>query len=119
MQAIAPTRRALLGLALVVLAIVAGLAWMLLDAEWRRKAHRAKWRQIEATVRILGAADLVLSSTSRWLRHPSLTEPGAPFAESPAILDADPGGGWMGPPREPLFPGAGSPTENPEIFTVK
>ncbi|MEM6960745.1 MAG: hypothetical protein AAF550_03250 [Myxococcota bacterium] len=46
-----------------------------------------------STVRLLGLPDLALSSTSRWLRHPSLSEPSAPFSDGPATLDQDPAGG--------------------------
>ena len=52
----------------------------------------------QAAARLIGAPDLVLSSSSRWLRHPSLSEPGAPFSDAPATLDSDPAGGIIGPP---------------------
>ncbi len=45
----------------------------------------------------LGSADLALSSSSRWLRHPSLVEPGAAAADGPAALDVDPAGTWIQP----------------------
>jgi hypothetical protein len=65
-----------------------------LRADGHRRAGRAR------IVRLVGFADLALSSTSRWLRHPSLSEPFAPFADAPAIFDPDPGGAAIGPPRE-------------------
>jgi hypothetical protein len=82
--------------------LAAGVAGMLADAALRRAAQRARAPQVQAVVRLLGTADLALSSCSRWLRHPSLTEPGAPFADGPAILDNDPAGAVLGPPFEVL-----------------
>lgn len=66
------------------------------EADARRRASR------EATTRVVGTADLALSSSSRWLRHPSQAEPGAAFADAPASLDPDPAGAAIGPPREVL-----------------
>jgi hypothetical protein len=48
----------------------------------------------------LPAGDLALSGGARWLRFPSLEEPGAAFADGPALPDPDPAGGAMAPPRE-------------------
>jgi len=90
-------------LALVLLGLAAGLGAVLADAAERRAAHRQGRQVRQATVRLLGSADLVLSSSSRWLRHLSLSEPGAAFQDAPAILDLDPGGGITGPRRELLF----------------
>ena len=59
----------------------------------------------DAIVRILGTADLFLSSSSRWIRHPSLSEPGAAFQELPAGMDVDPAGGVIGPAPELLVGG--------------
>ena len=50
---------------------------------------------------VLGGPDLALSSSSRWLRHPSLTEPTAPFTDGPAMLDVDPGGAFVAPRLPP------------------
>ena len=79
---------------------------ILLDASAQRSARREALPQVMAVARMLGTADLALSSASRWLRHPSLSEPGAAFADGPAILDNDPAGAAMGPPRELLGLGA-------------
>ncbi len=86
------------GLAILLLAV--GVVWMLADARARRQAQSDRSPQVQSAVRLLGAADLALSSSSRWLRHPSVTEPGAPFADGPAILDHDPAGAAIGPPLE-------------------
>ena len=89
-----------------LLLLAAAVGWMLQDAAARRAGQAARAPWVGAVVRLLGAADLALSSASRWLRHPSLTEPGAPFADGPAILDNDPAGAALAPPREVL---AGAP----------
>jgi hypothetical protein len=47
----------------------------------------------------LPSGDLALSGGARWLRSPSLEEPGAAFADGPALPDPDPAGGIMAPPR--------------------
>lgn len=85
-----PAVLALLGLSVVLVALVA------LDAS--RRAVRPS----EATVALAGATglfDLFLSSGSRWLRHPSITEPAAALADAPDGLDTDPGG--LSIPRAP------------------
>lgn len=92
------TRRRTLVLGLCLLALLLGAP--VLDAQRRRARARAAFGVRAAAARVLGMPDLVLSSSSRWLRHPSQTEPGAPFADAPASLDTDPGGAVVGPPRE-------------------
>jgi hypothetical protein len=54
----------------------------------------------------LPSGDLALSGGARWLRYPSLEEPGAAFADGPALPDPDPAGGAMAPPREVWMEGA-------------
>ncbi len=61
-------------------------------------APRAE-RERAALVRLLGTPDLAVSSSSRWLRHPSLSEPGAAFTDGPAVLDTDPAGAAIPLPR--------------------
>lgn len=51
-----------------------------------------------AAVRSIGFADLALSSSARWLRHPSQVELAAPFQDGPASVDVDPAGSVIGPP---------------------
>ena len=79
--------------------LLAGAVAMLVDAQVRRTAQQARQPKVQSVVRLLGVADLALSSSSRWLRHPSISEPGAPFADGPAILDNDPAGAAISPPR--------------------
>ncbi len=70
------------------------------DARLRRGRARRDNQAIEALARRLPTADLALSGGARWLRAPSLEEPGAAFSEGPAAADPDPAGGAMGPPLD-------------------
>lgn len=97
-------RARILGVGGVALALALGA--VMLDAGARRTAEQPASEISRAVVRALGTPDLALSSSSRWLRHPSQTEPGAPFADAPASLDTDPGASVIGPPRELLGVGA-------------
>lgn len=99
-------------LVLSFMLLAVALVWISRDAAKRRVAQQGRQAQVEGMVHLLGTADLALSSASRWLRHPSLTEPGAPFADGPAILDADPAGAVIGPPRD-LLRGMGSLITDP------
>ncbi len=84
------------GLALVVLLVsTAGAA---AHASLRRAADDETLSARRELVSALGAADLALSSTARWLRHPSQVEFAAPFSDLPASLDVDPAGALVGPP---------------------
>lgn len=98
-----PGRRPRLA-ALVLLVVLATLCGVLVDAAARRGA-RDDARQ-DAVVALTGLPDLALSSSARWLRHPSQTEPAAAAADLPASLDVDPAGAMIGPPREVLRQGA-------------
>lgn len=93
-------RRFGIGLALAFVVLTA----IVLDAVRRRDARDGA--RHEAVVALVGMSDLALSSSVRWLRHPSQTEPGAPFSDVPAGLDVDPAGAWIGPPRAILEQGA-------------
>lgn len=85
--------------ALLTAGLAVGGLMITLDAAWQRARHHRSEMEIQSVVRLLGTADMALSSASRWLRHPSLSEPGAAFADAPAILDADPAGAMIAPPR--------------------
>lgn len=82
-------------------ALLVGVGAMLLHAETLRARARSEQEGTEraAVVRLTGSPDLALSSASRWLRHPSLSEPGAAFADAPALPDVDPAGAAIAPPR--------------------
>jgi hypothetical protein len=75
--------------------VVTGLV---MDARARRSAAAREAPAIDALARRLPTSDLALSGGARWLRAPSLEEPGAAFADGPAIPDPDPAGAAMAPP---------------------
>jgi hypothetical protein len=81
--------------------LTTGVVAMLLHASAERARANAPdaQRARAAVVRLTGSPDLALSSASRWLRHPSLSEPGAAFADAPALPDVDPAGAAIAPPR--------------------
>ena len=94
----------LLALALLIVAAAAALE------------RRADAEHVAARVSLvawLGTADLALSSSSRWLRHPSQAEPGAASADMPAGLDVDPAGASIAPPREVIAASARDAKVNP------
>ena len=92
------SRRLLLPIAILV-------AGLLVDAA-RRRDERARERSPRALVDAIRIPDLALSSSARWLRHPSQAEPGAATADLPSSLDVDPAGALIGPPREVLRAGS-------------
>ena len=94
------SERALGKLAVLLLAAALGaLVAVSADASNRRAARLREQAAIDAVARRLVAPDLALSGGARWLRSPSLEEPGAAFAEGPAVPDPDPADGIMAPPR--------------------
>ncbi|GAC1556625.1 MAG: hypothetical protein NVS3B10_16980 [Polyangiales bacterium] len=82
--------------------VVTGLTY---DAHARRAAARKDDAAIDALATRLPTSDLALSGGARWLRAISLEEPGAAFADGPALPDPDPAGAAMAPPVE-LWAGA-------------
>jgi hypothetical protein len=76
------------------------LAILTVDARVRRTRRDADRPAIAAVAPRLPSADLALSGGARWLRTPSLEEPGAAFADGIAVPDPDPAGGAMAPPTE-------------------
>jgi hypothetical protein len=91
--------RARLAVFLVVGSIaVVGLLGV--DASLRRGAREGETAAIFAVAARLPSLDLSLSGGARWLRMPSIEEPSAPFDLGPAMLDPDPAGGMMAPPRQ-------------------
>jgi len=81
--------------------VTLGVAAVLHGAH-RRGALPGRREVARAAVLWIGVPDLALSSSSRWLRHPSQVEPAAPFSDLPAALDVDPAGAVVGPPRAVL-----------------
>ncbi|GAB4208627.1 MAG: hypothetical protein OHK0013_27260 [Sandaracinaceae bacterium] len=83
-------------LATVLLAFCAACG----GAAWHASSRaRLDGEAIDAFVRRTGSSELALSSTSRWLRHPALAEPGAACQDQPPCLDVDPAGLAIAPPR--------------------
>jgi hypothetical protein len=82
-------RRRERALAAVVLIVTLLLAIVAIDARARARSVPAQMTRIVATT---GLSDLALSSSSRWLRHPSLAEPYAATWDAPIGLDVDPAG---------------------------
>jgi hypothetical protein len=75
----------------VVLAFAAALTVVvILDASARAGAVDVDG--MTRVARATGLSDLALSSSSRWLRHPSLAEPSAAAWDAPIGLDVDPAG---------------------------
>jgi len=85
--------------------VVTGVGW---DAHARRAAKAGEEGAIDALARRLPTSDLALSGGARWLRAISLEEPGAAFADGPALPDPDPAGAAMAPPVEVWAEGAGA-----------
>jgi hypothetical protein len=85
---------------LCMLGSAASLTGISLDAARRRRAADKDHAAVLAVVARLPSSDLALSGGARWLRSPSLVEPSAPFDLGPAVLDPDPAGGLLAPPRE-------------------
>ena len=91
------TRPVRVGLGLVVAALAA-LGLVAIDAH--RRARAVSSLEI-ALVAATGSADLALSSSASWLRHPSVAEPAAACI-GPTCLDTDPAGLAI-PPRRAGF----------------
>jgi hypothetical protein len=88
------------GALFLLLVLPASIAAVALDAHARRRARDAEQPAIDALLPRLPSNDLALSGGARWLRFPSLEEPGAAFQDGPALPDPDPAGGAMRPPSE-------------------
>jgi hypothetical protein len=82
------------------LAGVLALGAVALDAASCRRRAAEQVPVVLAVAARLPSPDLALAGGARWLRSPSRAEPGAPFDLGPAMLDPDPAGGLLAPPRE-------------------
>lgn len=82
--------------AALFLGCVICLGLIALDAS---RLRRERASLADDTTRVLGLSDLALSSTARWLRHPSQAEPAAGTADGPLALDVEPAGALLRPPR--------------------
>lgn len=93
----ARTRQIAIALVVSPALVIAGLGY---DASARRAAKAHEEPAIDALAARLPTSDLALSGGARWLRAISLEEPGAAFADGPALPDPDPAGAAMAPPSE-------------------
>jgi hypothetical protein len=84
----------------LLLVLPAAISAIAIDAGLRRRARASDQAAIDAVALRLPSSDLALSGGARWLRAPSLEEPGAAFQDGPALPDPDPAGGAMAPPRD-------------------
>jgi hypothetical protein len=93
----ARAKRIAIALILSPALVIVGIS---IDARRRQSQRAEDAAAITALARRLPTSDLALSGGARWLRAPSLEEPGAAFADGPALPDPDPAGGAMAPPVE-------------------
>jgi hypothetical protein len=84
---------------LIIGALPAAITAISAHASFLRARRARDQPAIERIASRLPSGDLALSGGARWLRSPSLEEPGAAFADGPALPDPDPAGGIMAPPR--------------------
>ncbi len=92
--------RASLPAVAMLLSLPVAIVGIAAHASHARARRAAEQPAIEELAPRLPTSDLALSGGARWLRAPSLEEPGAAFADGPALPDPDPAGGAMAPPRE-------------------
>jgi hypothetical protein len=90
--------RAIFG-AVVLVLLPTTLMLLAADARVRRDQKQKEISTLVAVAKRLPSTDLALSGGARWLRTPSLEEPGAAFSDGPALPDPDPAGGAVSPPR--------------------
>jgi hypothetical protein len=95
------------GAAVVTGAVVVALGAIPADAARLRARSEERADERATLVRVVGVPDLALSSSARWLRHPSQAEPGAAASEGPLSFDPDPAGALIAPPRA-LFGATGA-----------
>lgn len=80
-------------------AAAALLAACTIHASRMRATAQRTDRGVRALARVLPAADVAFTGGARWLRAPTLEEPGAAQQDGIAFPDPEPGSGAMSPPR--------------------
>lgn len=86
-------------IALVVLALPLVVTGLSVDAHLRRARAERGQPVTDAVAVRLPSPDMALFGGARWLRAPTLEEPGAAFADGPGAVDPDPAGGLVAPPK--------------------
>ena len=94
---------------LVALGLVLALASLPLVAARARASRGREADAVRSTVGRLPSGDFALAGSGRHLRHISLAEPGAAFADVVAGPDGDPAGGALAPPRSVWAEAVGGP----------
>lgn len=64
-----------------------------------RRAYVGTWPETRMTVRVLGLADLAVSTEARYTRHPAVSDQLAPFMDHPGGLEHFPSGSFLAPVR--------------------
>lgn len=65
----------------------------------KRRLYVSTWPQTRKVVRVLGLADLAVSTEARYTRHPAISDPLAPFMDHPGGLEHFPSGSFLAPVR--------------------
>jgi hypothetical protein len=101
----APHPLARLGPAAVVTVVLALAAIVEVRDAHARRAQREDAAHVRSAAARAVGPELALHSASRWLRHPTRSEPWAASADAPAMLDLDPAGALAPPPSAALRSG--------------
>jgi hypothetical protein len=105
MPPLAEEHRRLVALAAVSLALSAGVAASALHARSLTAQRDRAAPSLRAAASAVGA-ELALHAGSRWLRHPTRSEPWAYGHDGPGVFDPDPAGAFASPPRATLVRGS-------------
>ena len=91
-------------LGVLVMVSLAGAGLARYDAHERRVRRNEDHVVREHAAQLTGP-EIALHSASRWLRHPTRSEPWAASADGPAMLDLDPAGALAPPPTDVIRAG--------------
>lgn len=86
-------------LCLALLMLAMSGAVLTFDLIEKRRAYVSTWPETRKVVRVLGLADLAVSTEARYTRHPSLSDPLVPFMDHPGGLEHFPSGSFLAPVR--------------------
>jgi hypothetical protein len=105
MPTLAEEHRRLVVLAAAALALTAGVVVTELHARSLTAQRDRSAPALRAAASAVGA-ELALHAGSRWLRHPTRSEPWAYGHDGPGVFDPDPAGAFASPPRATLVRGS-------------